>query len=270
MEIFTSFVVLIIFISIIYLFFPHIFRHGQQFRKYWSKGIVPPNLSNSNENIVLIYISMSGLLVGQHPVEVHKKLVFLYKYLLADENLSQIEDRHNSFFAEVRSSLIYARAHPIQLDSVANYLKKLNLSEIQKLNFIRFLSDFAFIDQQIHPLELLVIESIAEKIGLDKALVEQVIKPMIEMQERRARQEQESWKNRTTSNYSSPNYKAKYCAILGIAVTADLKEVKKAYRKLAMEHHPDKFINAEEHIYQAAQQKFIEIQVAYEYLEKQF
>jgi DnaJ-class molecular chaperone len=37
-----------------------------------------------------------------------------------------------------------------------------------------------------------------------------------------------------------------------------------------MEHHPDKYINAEEHIYQAAQQKFIEIQVAYEYLEKQF
>jgi DnaJ-domain-containing protein 1 len=270
MEILVVAVLLLILLSIVYLFFPHIFKHGQQFRKYWSKGIVPPNLSNSNENIVLIYISMSGLLVGQHPVEVHKKLAFLYKYLLNDENLCQFEDRRNSFFAEVRSSLIYARAHPIQLDSVAKYLQKLDLSEIQKLNFIRFLADFAFIDQQIHPLELRVIESIAEKIGLDKTLVDQVIKPMIETQERRAQQEQESWKNRTTSNYTSPNYKAKHCAVLGIAVTADLKEVKKAYRKLAMEHHPDKYINAEEHIYQAAQQKFIEIQVAYEYLEKQF
>lgn len=253
-----------------YLGVPKLISTKLQFKKYWSKGIVPPKLSISNDNIVLIYISMAGLLVGQHPVEVHKKLVFLYKYLLSDENLRQEENGENSFFKEVKSSLIYARAHPIQLDSVANYLQKVNLNEVQKLNFIRFLSDFAFVDQQIHPLELRVIESLAEKIKLDKNLVAEVINPLKEAQERRARQEQESWKNRTTSNYSSPNYKAKYCAILGIAVTADLKEVKKAYRKLAMEHHPDKFINAEEHIYQAAQQKFIEIQVAYEYLEKQF
>jgi DnaJ-domain-containing protein 1 len=263
---------IILFVAVVSIYFdlPNLIGSKVQFKKYWSKGIVPPKLTISNDNIVLIYISMAGLLVGQHPVEVHKKLVFLYKYLLNDKNLSQFEDMQNNFFIEVKSSLIYARAHPIQLDSVANYLQKLDLSEIQKLNFIRFLADFAFIDQQIHPLELRVIESIAEKIGLDKTLVDQVINPMKETQERRARQEQESWKNRTTSNYTSPNYKAKYCAILGIAVTADLKEVKKAYRKLAMEHHPDKYINTEEHIYQAAQQKFIEIQVAYEYLEKQF
>lgn len=270
MEIFVAAVLLLILLSIIYLFFPHIFKRGQAFRQYWSKGIVPPNLSNSNENIVLIYISMSGLLVGQHPVEVHKKLVFLYKYLLNDENLSQFEDRRNSFFTQVKSSLIYAHVHPIQLDSVANYLRKLNLSEIQKLHFICFLADFAFVDQLIHPMELLIIESLAEKIDLDKNLVDQIINPMKETQERNARQKQESWKNRTTSNYTSPNYRAKHCAVLGITVTADLKETKKAYRKLAMEHHPDKFINAEDIIYQAAQQKFIEIQTAYEYLEKLF
>lgn len=270
MEIFVVAVLLLILLSIIYLFFPHIFKHGQAFRKYWSKGIVPPNLSQSNENIVLIYISMSGLLVGQHPVEVHKKLVFLYKYLLNDENLSQFEDRRNGFFTQVKSALNYARTHPIQLDSVANYLQKLALSEIQKLNFIRFLADFAFIDQHIHPLEMRVIESLAEKIDLDKKLVDQVINPMKETQERNARHEQKSWKNRTTNNYSSSNYKAQHCGVLGISVNADLKEIKKAYRKLAMEHHPDKFINAEDSIYQAAQQKFIEIQTAYEYLEKLF
>lgn len=270
MEIFVIAVLLLILLSIIYLFFPHIFKQGKAFRKYWSKGIVPPNLSHSNENIVLIYISLSGLLVGQHPVEVHKKLVFLYKYLLNDSRLQQSEDIYNNYFTEVKSSLLQARKYPIQVNSVADYLNRHGFSENYKLKLIQFLADFAFIDQQIHPLELEVIESLGEKIFLDKKLIEEIILPMKETQERRARQEQESWKNRTTSNYSSPNYKAKYCAILGIAVTADLKEVKKAYRKLAMEHHPDKFINAEEHIYQAAQQKFIEIQVAYEYLEKQF
>ncbi len=270
MEILTGLVIALIIFSSLFLGFPKFLGFGSNFTKYWSKGIVPPNLDHNADSLALIHISLAGLLVGQHPVEVHKKLVFLYKYLLNDSSLQQSEDRYNNYFNEVKTSLLQARKYPIQINSVAGYINRHGFSENYKFKLIQFLADFAFIDQQIHPLELQVIESFGEKILLDKKLVEEIILPMKETQERRARQEQESWKNRTTSNYSSPNYKAKYCAILGIAVTADLKEVKKAYRKLAMEHHPDKFINAEEHIYQAAQQKFIEIQVAYEYLEKQF
>lgn len=51
-----------------------------------------------------------------------------------------------------------------------------------------------------------------------------------------------------------------YYDILGVSRTADDKEIKKAYRRLAKQYHPD--VNAE----QAAQEKFREVQEAYEVL----
>src|SRR5574337_1062035 len=48
---------------------------------------------------------------------------------------------------------------------------------------------------------------------------------------------------------------------LGIEKTASEKEIKNAYRKLAMEHHPDKNPNNK-----AAEEKFKEISAAYEIL----
>jgi len=48
---------------------------------------------------------------------------------------------------------------------------------------------------------------------------------------------------------------------LGVSINATLKEIKKAYRKLAFKYHPDKGGDAE---------KFNEVQEAYEELEKLF
>lgn len=268
MEILVGLIVVIIAVVYFVPGIPDILGLNSSFKKYWSKGIVPPNLDTSSESLSLIHISLAGLLVGQHPVEVHKKLVYLYKYLLNDKNLRQTEDSFNNYFNDVKVSLIQARKYPIQIDSVAAYLNKHRFNSAYKLKLIQFLANLAFIDQQIHPLELKVIESLGAKLFLDAKLVAEIISPMKDSQERRAKQEQESWKNRTTSQYSSPNLKAKYCAILGVSTQADLKTIKKAYRKLAMEHHPDKFINAAKPVYEAAQLKFIEIQSAYEYLEK--
>ena len=270
MEVLTVLIIAAIIGIALFLNFPQLFGFGSNFNKYWSKGIVPPNLDNSSESLTLIHISLAGILVGKHPVEVHKKLVFLYKYLLNDQHLRQSEDQYNNYYKEVRTSLVQARKYPIQLNSVAAYLNKYNFQESFKLKLIQFLADFAFVDQQIHPLELQLIQSLAEKINLSKTQIDKIISPMQETQERRARAEQESWKNRQATSYVSPNNKAKYCEILGVALDADLKQIKKAYRSLAMENHPDKFVNAEENVYQKAQQKFIEIQLAYEYLEKLF
>ncbi|MBV9469659.1 MAG: J domain-containing protein, partial [Abitibacteriaceae bacterium] len=52
-----------------------------------------------------------------------------------------------------------------------------------------------------------------------------------------------------------------YYKILGIARTADEKEIKKAYRKLARQHHPD--INPNN---KGAEAKFKEINEAYQVL----
>jgi molecular chaperone DnaJ len=68
---------------------------------------------------------------------------------------------------------------------------------------------------------------------------------------------------RTGSAYAAmrgPNYKD-YYAILGVAKTADEKEIKSAYRKLARKYHPD--VNPGD---KASEAKFKEVSEAYEVL----
>ena len=62
----------------------------------------------------------------------------------------------------------------------------------------------------------------------------------------------------------------KYSEVLGVSPDASLAEIKKAYRKLVKEYHPDKLASGsipEEYI-AFANQKIREINEAYEYLEK--
>ena len=60
----------------------------------------------------------------------------------------------------------------------------------------------------------------------------------------------------------------KYSQVLGVSEDANLAEIKKAYRKLAKEYHPDKFAaeNMPEQYVEFANKKIAEINEAYEYL----
>ena len=58
-------------------------------------------------------------------------------------------------------------------------------------------------------------------------------------------------------------------SILGISSTATDEEVKKAYRKMAIENHPDKVGYMGEDIRKAAEKKFMAINEAYEKIKKQ-
>ena len=55
--------------------------------------------------------------------------------------------------------------------------------------------------------------------------------------------------------------KRDYYEVLGVGKDADAKEIKKAYRKLAMKYHPDKNPGDKD-----AEEKFKEINEAYEVL----
>ena len=54
--------------------------------------------------------------------------------------------------------------------------------------------------------------------------------------------------------------------ILGLDATATRSEIKKAYRRLAQSHHPDRFFALGERDVASASMRFQKIQKAYEYL----
>ena len=63
--------------------------------------------------------------------------------------------------------------------------------------------------------------------------------------------------------------KEDYYKILGVNKSSSAAEIKKAYRKMAVKHHPDKFNQLGEEQQKAAKNKFQKIQEAYEHIKKE-
>ena len=72
---------------------------------------------------------------------------------------------------------------------------------------------------------------------------------------------------RNTYNYYTTD-KSKYYTILGVSKNASQDEIRKAYHKLAKEHHPDKFVNSSDSEKKYHENKMKEINDAYENLTK--
>ena len=75
-----------------------------------------------------------------------------------------------------------------------------------------------------------------------------------------------SYQRNTSSTYTTD--KSKYYTILGVNRGASQDEIKKAYHKLAKEHHPDKFVNSSDSEKKYHENKMKEINDAYENLTK--
>jgi DnaJ like chaperone protein len=67
---------------------------------------------------------------------------------------------------------------------------------------------------------------------------------------------------------SAPDLKARHLATLGLESGASAEEIKKAYRKLSMQYHPDKVRHLGEEFRAVAEEKMKEINAAYDFLEK--
>ena len=75
--------------------------------------------------------------------------------------------------------------------------------------------------------------------------------------------------NRNSSYTDSRRHTPDAYAILGITPQATDAEVKKAYREMAKKYHPDKVITDDEAIKKGAEEKFKQVQQAYEQIARQ-
>ena len=131
----------------------------------------------------------------------------------------------------------------IPLRDVSMQLRQ-HLDYPSRVQMLHLLFGIANADGQIDPKELNIIQQISGYIGISQSDYTSILNMFVKS---------------TDSSYK----------ILGVDKTATDEEVKKAYRKLAVEYHPDKVAYLGEDFKKVANEKFQKINEAYENIKKE-
>ncbi len=126
----------------------------------------------------------------------------------------------------------------IPVDEVTMQMRQ-RMDYASRLQLLHFLYGIANADKELHPAEIRLISHIADMLGIADA-------------------DQQSL-NAMFYDDVDAAYK-----VLNISPTATDEDVKKAYRKMAVKYHPDKVDYLGEEIKKAAENKFQQLNAAYE------
>lgn len=142
--------------------------------------------------------------------------------------------------------------------------------------FLEIQLQAAFADGSLHPRERQVLFVIAEELGISQAQFEQFLRMMAGGQQ--FGREDYSWSRGRAGQGSAHHGRGRAqgptleaaCSVLGVSQTDDNITIKRAYRKLMSEHHPDKLVakGLPPEMMEMAKQKAQEIQSAYDLVRK--
>ena len=135
--------------------------------------------------------------------------------------------------------------------------------------YIEILIQAAYVDGKLDKAEIDILENVAQYSGFAHNDLLYLISAF--EAEIRFRQNQQQGQNRQSNKaYSGADSLADAYRILGVSVSDDDKTVKKAYRKLMGEHHPDKLVSKglPEQALELAKNKAQDIQAAYELIKQ--
>ncbi|WP_298443609.1 co-chaperone DjlA [uncultured Ferrimonas sp.] len=138
-------------------------------------------------------------------------------------------------------------------------LKQLNMAlrfrRDLAMMFVEIQIQVALADGEVQAAELRLLEMIAVELGFDRAQLEQML----------ARHKGGQHGQQAGMNMADA------CQILGVSEQDELRSIKRAYRKLMSQHHPDKLASQglPPEMAKVAQEKSQQIQAAWEYVRAQ-
>jgi len=143
-------------------------------------------------------------------------------------------------------------------------LKEFKQSAFGQRDILRFFLEVqlqaAFADGELHPKERQILYTVAKVLGFSVADIDRLLTQL---------EAQMHYHRQRSSAQSGPSSQDAY-RILGVKADDDDKTIKRAWRKLMSEHHPDKLAakGLPKEMLDIANQKAQDIQAAYEQLKK--
>lgn len=216
-------------------------------------GEFPITTRYSERNLHLAYIVLAARIMMQNRQAFKDKQGFLAKYFHHHFPNSELD---------FKQTLVDVFRSPVTVKSTAIWLNRHMETESEKLKVIHFLAGLAMVDGDIRREEKLVLTVIARECHIPTASIEEVIQMYNRYEEAEREQDKKEFLQNNIKSKSTLAFE-----ILGLPKESDFETVKKKYRSLVKQYHPDRLIEASEEDRKIAEQKFIQIQKAYEILE---
>lgn len=218
----------------------------------------------SQDNFVDTLMQLTAVVIKADNHFLKSELNFVKDYLVQNLGTKKAQDA----ILKLRDYL----NEEIDTQSLCNKLRQ-GTSIQERLLILQFLFGLAQSDGNIDNNELNAIQMIASWMGISAMDFESLKSMFLGYGSQSGYYNYDSGYSRGYSNsnsYSSNNYSNldKDYKILEISPDASDDEVKKAYRKAAMKHHPDKVSHLGEEVRKAAEEKFARLNEAYERIKK--
>lgn len=248
--------VFILFLSILYSFFKLTFK-STFFRLGLSKFSKFYKSTPANKRFAY-------KVIGCHMIQAERgggaaQYRYLFSYLQSRYNIkTKLETRYITIlhkdFDDIRLPLLWLKS----VEPKEEYIK-----------LIDFLANLAFFNDRLTKGEMNLIYKAGDILEIPRTEVKSIITIRFNRQQRAREEQQKKRTTYTRSRTSTKQNKHNKLKVLGVhAQNASFDEVRKAYRRLAAQHHPDRFFRASKEDQERAHERFIEIKLAYEYLEK--
>lgn len=156
-------------------------------------------------------------------------------------------------------------------DRLAKFKKSCGGRPDLMLMFLEIQIQVAFADGQLDPVERELLHKIAVKLGFSSKDLDRLLEMIIAGEAFHQRRHSSGQGSSGHAQPSSKEMLANAHKVLGVKQSDSFKDIKKSYKKLMSQHHPDKLIakGLPPEMMETAKQKTQDIQAAYDLINKQ-